>query len=637
MCGICGFVGFNDQKLLKRMCDVIIHRGPDDHGTFVDRNISLGNQRLSIIDIKKGHQPIHNEDESIFITYNGEVYNFLQLKQDLENKGHKFYTTTDTEAIVHAYEEYGDSFVERLRGMFAFAIWDSKKKRLLLGRDRLGKKPLYYTFVNGKFLFGSEIKSILQCEEIKRKVDYQALYNFLVFRYIPGELTMFEGIKKLLPGHILIYEKGNFSIKKYWDLSYPENLEEKSEEYYSKQLFELLKESVKMRLMSEVPLGAYLSGGIDSSCVVGLMSTLIEEPVKTFTVTFGEGSLADESNYARIIAEHFNTDHHEFVVKSETAKLLPQIVWHMDEPNGDPAAIPIYLLSESSKKYVTVVLVGEGGDELFAGYQQYKFMLMGNRYKFLPKKLASWVLKRMPIQFLNRFFEYSSALGEEGVNRAAQFLNLIGNNPKAYLSIVSIFTPEEMKQLCSDKVNAINNGPEKLVEPFFVDKNQHLLNQMQLFDIKNWLTHLLIKTDKMTMAKSIEARVPFLDQRFVEFCVTIPPNLRLKGMRDKYLLRKTMSKLIPKTIMKRKKHQFFVPIDVWFERDLKDIINQLLSEDEVKKRGYFKYDYMRKIIQHFQKSRLYYSRQLWNLLIFDIWHRIFIESSNLSTKPKIKL
>jgi len=640
LCGICGYAGFNDPKLLKRMCKIIIHRGPDDSGIFLDDNVGLGNQRLSIIDVATGHQPLHNEDESIWITYNGEIYNFLDLRHELESRGHKFYTSSDTEVIVHLYEEFDESCVKKLRGMFAFAIWDNNKKKLFLARDRLGIKPLYYTIVNGKFLFGSEIKSISQFSEVERKVNYRDLHHYLTFRYVPGEGTMFVGIKKLLPGHTLTLESGKVTVKKYWDLDM-QDIGDESENYYSKKLFKLLKESIKMRLMTEVPLGAYLSGGIDSSCVVGLMSTLIENPVKTFTVGF-EDELADELNYARIIAEHFGTDHREFIVESKTAKLLPKIVWYMDEPNADPAAIPIYLLSELTKKYATVVLVGEGGDEIFAGYQQYKFMSLGKQYKpffsgILGKRFTPWFIKKIPYSFLDKFFEYSSALGEEGINRATQFISKLDDEPEAYLKIISIFTDEEKEDLYSNKlIKSTKPIPsDKIVKLYFSNKNLSLLSKMQLTDINTWLTHLLMKEDKMTMAKSIEGRVPFLDHKFVEFCATIPPNLKLRGMKDKYILRKTMSRLIPKTIMKRKKHQFFVPIDTWFKGELGDIFGQVFSKPEVKKTKYFKYDYIKRIINHYKKSKLYYSRQVWTLLIFEIWRKIFIEGD--PCKPRLSL
>ncbi len=410
----------------------------------------------------------------------------------------------------------------------------------------------------------------------------------------------------------------------------------KSEKYYSDKLFEMLKESVKIRLMSEVPLGAYLSGGIDSSSVVGLMSTLIDEPVKTFSVGFSGYGEVDELSHAQVVADHFGTDHKHFYVEAETSKLLPKIVWHFDEPNADPAAIPLYLLSELAKKYVTVVLVGDGGDETFAGYKWYRIMQLGKKTKLLPgfmKSMIPPVMKRVPKGILDVFFEYSSSLGEKGMERFSRFMSTLNDDSEAFLSMISIFTEEEKRELYADNVLKNNfTKPVDIVRPYLQDESTPLLNRMLMLDINNWLQHLLLKTDKMAMAKSIEARVPFLDHLFVEFTAKIPPELKLKGGKDKYLLRKTMSRLIPKEIMKRKKHPFFVPIDAWFEGELKDVVLQVLSESSVGKGKCFKYDHIKKIIENHSTSRLYYSRQLWNLLIFEMWHKTFIENNDIS-KP----
>jgi len=643
MCGICGIAGFEDKRLLKDMCNIIQHRGPNDSGIFLDKNIGLGNRRLSIIDIAGGHQPIHNENNSIWITYNGEIYNFLKLRQVLENKGHKFYTSSDTEVIVHLYEEFGKKFVNKLRGMFAIAIWDSKKQQLLLVRDRLGKKPLYYTSFDGKFLFASEIKSILQFEELPRELDYKALDYFITFRYVPGPHTMFKGIKKLQPGHILVYHKGEVKIEKYWDMKFKDS-DKKPEEYYVKHLFELLKEAVKVRLISEVPLGTYLSGGPDSSSVVAIMSELMEEPVKTFTVGFGDKRF-DELKYAKIVADKFGTDHHEFIVDPKRVELLPKVIWYFDEPIADPAAIPTYLISELAKKYATVILTGEGGDEMFAGYEQYKIILKTRQYNWLlTRKTMSEIISRfikiVPKRLLNSIFPYTSALGDKGLERAARYVRSFGNIAKAYLEIVSIFDQIEKTKLYSDSFNeqGKNFDVTKDISIFFQNTTkENLLNSLLLLETKIQLPdNLLMKVDKMTMAYSIEARTPLLDEVIVEFSSTIPPALKVKGMSGKYILRKTMAKIIPRTIIERKKQRFFVPIDLWFEEDFGDLVKQIFSEKNVKKRGYFKYSHISHIIENFQKSKLFYSRQLWNLLTFELWHRIFIDNTNLK-KPKLSL
>jgi len=630
MCGIVGTVGFVDRGLLNRMIDVIKHRGPDDSGVFIDRNICLGIRRLSIIDVKGGHQPIHNEDETLWIIFNGEIYNFISLREELRSKGHKFYTRSDTEVIIHLYEEEGEECLKKLRGMFAFAIWDNKKRKLFLARDIFGKKPLYYIQFDGNFIFASEIKSILQHEGIKRRMNEKALYYFLTFRYVPGPMTMFEGIMKLQPGHHLVYHNNRIEIKKYWDIDF--RSEDHPEQYYIKKLQELIEESVKIRLMSEVPLGAYLSGGTDSSTVVAIMSKFLDKPVKTFTVGFDDERF-DETKYAKIVADEFSTDYHELIIGMDSIKHLPKIVWYFDEPIADPAAIPTYLLSEFAKKEVTVVLTGEGGDELFAGYEQYKIIHNSKRFlgKF-PKRLRKaipWLVKKSPKSMLNALFSYSSRLGEQGVRRFAEYVDSMDDLSKSYLSIVSIFDQNELDELIlKNKYDVL-----EFVDGFLKNPSLNIIDRLLLIDTKVQLPdNLLMKGDRMTMAFSVEARNPLLDKKLSEFVSTTPSDLKLRGFTDKYILRKVMKKYVPKQIIKRKKQRFFVPIDIWFEGELKDIIKQLLSEEEVRKRGLFNYNYIQKIFNEYEKSKLYYSRQLWNLLNFELWCRIFLDGDPRNPK-----
>ena len=623
LCGICGMVGFDDKGLLKNMSDVIVHRGPDDSGNFIDKNVGLGVQRLSIIDIKSGHQPIHNETGSIYVVYNGEIYNFLDLKEELEKLGHKFSTSCDTEVLVHLYEEFGDFFVNKLRGMFAFAIWDSNKKRLLLGRDRLGIKPLYYTIVNGNLLFGSEIKSILQYELIERGVDLRALHNFLTFQYVPGPSTMFKNIKKLQPGHILNYEQGKISISKYWDvkISFSKG---HNVEFYTKNLLELLKETVRIRLMSEVPLGVYLSGGLDSSSVAALMSEFTEEPVKTYTVGFGHPT--DEFKYARVVADHFGTDHHELVIESEMIKKLPKVVWYFDEPVADPAALPTLLMSEVTKKYVTVVLVGEGGDETFAGYPKYSIALSNKKYrKFVPNFFKETVIPRMSL-VTSKIFQGMKL--KKYLEFLSEFSPVMDDDAEAFTKMSTLgFNENEKKSLYNNKVKRIN-FPQNPVRGF-VDEDKNLFKGMLLFDMKVWLCdRLLMKVDKMTMANSIEARVPFLDHELVNFCNKMPINLRLK----KGIFKKAMGEILPKTILKRGKHGFAVPISSWFERDLKGLTSEILSK--LHREEYFKHEYIRKILKQIKKVRS--DHKLWNLLVFEIWYRMYIDSDDLR-KPELSI
>lgn len=619
MCGICGIVGFEDKKLLKTMCDVISHRGPNDSGIYTDKNVGLGNRRLSIIDLAGGHQPISNEDESIWVTYNGEIYNYRELKEDLEKKGHKFYTGSDTEVLVHLYEEFGDYFVEKLRGMFAFAIWDSNKSKLLLGRDRLGIKPLYYVVDKGNFFFGSEIKSIIQYENIKREVNLQALHNFLTLQYVPGPATMFKNIKKLQPGNLVSFQDGKIKISKYWDLKI--NISDVySEESYSKSLLELLKQSVKIRLMSEVPLGVYLSGGMDSSSVVALMSEFVEEPIKTYTVGFGFKT--DELKYARIVADYFETDHHELMVEPEMIKFLPDVVWHFDEPVADPAALPTYLMSKETKKYVTVVLVGEGGDETFTGYPKYNIALSVQKYeKIIPnifKKMIipriSYFLSKVPLNLkLKKYLEFAS-----------EFTPILENRGDVFMKLSALgFDENEKKGLYNDEIKKIKFEESPIKS--YVNKRSDFFKGMILYDSKVWLCdRLLMKIDKMTMANSIEARVPFLDHKLVEFMNNLPINLRLR----KYIFKKSMSKMLPKITLKRKKRGFVVPIDKWFEGELKEVTKNVLSKSE-----FFNHKYISNILENVRRVRN--DHKLWNLLNFELWYKIYIEGD--PRKPRSSL
>jgi asparagine synthase (glutamine-hydrolysing) len=622
MCGICGIVGTSDKKLIKKMCDIIQHRGPNDHGYFIDDKVCLGNRRLSIIDIAEGHQPIHNEDESVWITFNGEIYNFLELKRELEKKGHRFYTNSDTEAIVHCYEEYEEECPKKLRGMFAFAIWDNNKKKLFLARDRLGKKPLYYTIVDKKFIFGSEIKSILQYEGVKRKVNPLALHNFLTLQYVPGPDTMFEGIQKLPQGCVLTYQNGKTKISKYWDINMKIS-EEGNEQYYSKMVLELFKESVKIRLMSEVPLGVYLSGGIDSSAVVGIMSSLVDESVKTFTAGFGSPS--DEFGYARIVADRFNTDHKELMVKSKSIEILPEVIWHFDEPVADPAALPTFLISQATKKYVTVVLVGEGGDEVFAGYPKYRIMRNLKNYQpIIPKSLVKKFIPKS-LSLLSRVLPDSKT--KKYVDFATGFLSNWGNDVEMYVKLCTPgFDKKEKRKLYSeDFKRKINKDTSDVFKPYFKN-NVDFVNKMVAFDMKVWMCdRLLMKVDKMTMASSIEARAPFLDQKLIEFSNRMPMNIRI----GKYIFKKSMSKILPKEILKRKKHAFAVPISTWFDSELKDRASQILTK--LHRGEYFNKRYIDDHILRNTK-KLMHDHQIWNLLNFEIWHKIYIENDDLKSR-----
>jgi asparagine synthase (glutamine-hydrolysing) len=620
MCGICGTIGFAERAVLKAMCKVIRHRGPDDHGIYLNDKVGLGHQRLSIIDLAGGHQPMCNEDESIWIVYNGEIYNFMELRDTLMRKGHKFNTRCDTEVIIHAYEEYGYDFVAKLRGMFAFAIWDDNKKLLILVRDRLGIKPLYYTIVDHSLIFASEIKSILQYDRVPIKVDLTAIYNYLNLRYITDGSTMFVGIRKILPGHMLIYEKHKLKDIKYWDLSQAPVERNRTERYYTEKLLNLLKESVKLRLMSDVPLGAYLSGGVDSSSVVALMSLAQPTPVKTFSVGFGLGEGTDELEYAKFVADYFNTDHHEIIVKPDAIDVLPWIVWYLDEPVADPAIIPVYLMSHDAKKHVTVVLTGEGGDELFAGYIYYQRLVAHERRRRLvPKKLTHHFV-RLHTKLEGRIPSY---ILEDKIDDFIRYTTVQWDDEKLYTA--------------DFVANIDQNILRKNIEPYFKTASNYI-DQMLHCDIKTLLPdNYLIKIDRATMAYSIEARVPILDHKIVEFATTIPPRLKIRSQVGKYILRRAMKGIVPDKILARRKHGFGVQGIVWYHDALKTIAPNLLSKSSIKRRRYFKFKFIEKLLNRLEHPMEQDAQRIWNLVTIELWHRIYIDQPNLQKKVELKL
>jgi len=610
MCGITGFIGLDDKKLLMNMTSSLSHRGPDDAGHFIDRGIGLGHRRLSIIDVKGGHQPMHNEDETIWIVFNGEIYNYIELRGKLEKKGHRFYTDCDTETIIHAYEEYGQDCPKKLRGVFAFAIWDSNKKTLFLARDRLGIKPLYYANIDGVFLFGSELKAILQYD-MKRQVDLMALSDYLSFCYVPHPRTMFKNIKKVPPGCVLAFNK-DVKISRYWDF-HVDTSGNKTEEYYKKKIIKMLNESVRMRMMSDVPLGAFLSGGLDSSTIVAMMSQSTSDPVKTFSAVFEEGSYYDESKYARMISERFETDHHEIMLNVNDAKLLPKVIWHTEEPVPDSSLIPRFLLDQKAKKHVKVILAGEGGDELFVGYRQYKIMRSAYRYQgILPsfvKNTVPYVLlpfTKMPVMKVRRYSKMVS-----------DFVPTIGNPKESYKSLMQSFTEKEKRDIlpASTETNTLNK--------YF--KNKNFLEDMYAYELKVRLNdNFLLNVNKTSMANSIEIRVPFLDHKLIEFSSTIPMNLKLRGTEEKYIFKKAISNILPKEILERDKHPFAVSTIEWLENELKDTTQHLLSKENIKNQGCFNYRYIEKILRNKNYNHI------WTLLFFGIWHKIFIEESNIN-------
>lgn len=635
MCGITGFT-WHEPGLLRRMSKRLTHRGPDQHSSYSDKQVSFGHRRLSIIDLsKQGRQPMSNEDGTVWITFNGEIYNYLDLKPDLEQKGHRFSSATDTEVIIHLYEEYGEQCVQKLWGDFAFAIYDSVKKKLFLARDRIGVKPLYYSFdtKTKEFLFASEIKAILAYERISRKINLSALRQYLTYRYVFGKHTIFTSVERVLSGECLTFDLRTKKItsKIYWDVDPSTNtIVQASEHYYVKQFLKLYEDSVQRRLMSDVPLGIYLSGGIDSSSITAMLHNIKKKAndtaeIETFSIGFGTQS--DELPYSREVATFFNTNHHEFILESDSAKTLPTIIWHCDEPLADPALIPNYFLSQEAKKHVTVVLTGDGGDETFLGYEQAKFMHLAHRLQKIPlaASLASTALCITPLSSLNKIFKYSSALGNKGIRRAQELLQT-HDKQKAYTAITGLFNDKEIETLSNNTIQQTPSASLAL-KPFFDLPKTALLNKIAYLEIKTLLPeNMLMKSDKMTMAHAIEARVPLLDHRITELSFKMPPHLKLNGWKEKYILKKSMQGKLPKNITQRKKQRFYVPIDHWIEDDLMPLTHTLLSPQTIHRQGYFTYDYIKKIFEKYPTAPLFYARQIWTLATFQIWHALYIDN-----------
>jgi len=622
MCGICGVVKFErdnsiDRAVLGRMCDVITYRGPDDQGIYVGPGIGLGMRRLSIIDLSTGRQPVHNEDQSVWVVFNGEIYNFKELRKDLEKKGHRFYTSTDTEVIVHLYEEYGEGCVRYLRGMFAFALWDEMRQKLVLARDRLGIKPLYYYLSPRVFLFGSEIKSILQYPEIEREINLQALNSFLTHLYIPDPETIFKGIKKLPPAHILVVKNGAASIKRYWDLDFEPDLR-KSEDEFCEILQAKIEESVKQHLVSDVPLGAFLSGGIDSSTIVAMMERQMGRPVKTFSIGFDDPDY-DELRYARKVARHLGTEHYELVVKPDVIQILEDLVWHFDEPFADSSAIPTYMVSKLAREHVKVVLSGDGGDELFAGYDRYLPNLRRSRFSILPDPFKNWVLKPLSDRMPD---------GMKGRN----FLSDISLHPaEMYVNSVSYFRPGDKERLYSaDLKLALGElGTYDSFHGYFEETpSKDFLTQLLYLDTKTYLPgDILTKVDRMSMAHSLEVRVPFLDHELVELAATMPSRMKLQGSITKYILKKAMSNVLPNEILDRTKQGFAVPIGRWFNTQLKILLRDVLLDSKSMERGYFSSAFIEQALKNDVDGKSRQINQLWALFVLELWYRKYMDRS----------
>ena len=635
MCGINGIALSRRSKkqinesVLRRMRDVIFHRGPDDGGIFIDANIGFGHRRLSIVDVAHGAQPMFNHDKSIVIIYNGEVYNHADYRTELEAKGYRFQNNSDTETIIHLYEEYGVRCLEKLRGMFAFAIWDKRKKELFIARDRLGVKPLYYVHdAEGNLFFGSEIKTLLEANAIKPELNYNALPDQLANHGTSFDETLFKNVKRLLPGHFLIWKDGNLRIEEFWDISFEPKHEERSDKNYIEEWRELFRKSVELRLMADVPLGMFLSGGIDSSAICAMMSTMVAEPIKTFSVGFAERE-ANEFEYARIVSKAFKTEHHEITITPEQYFAeLPRLVWHEDEPLGFLASVPLYFVSKLAQKHVKVVLTGEGSDEILAGYGRYakavQLLNYGEKYEsFTP-------------DFVREIIKSGVAALPNSLNRKLKrtFLTLGADIENLYFDNFAIFSKQMQEKLLSRETKARiaeKNPYFRLHQWLQKTDAKNLLDKLLYADTKTYLHELLMKQDQMSMAASIESRVPFLDHKLVEFTAKMPTKMKLRGRDTKWILREAMKGILPEEILTRPKMGFPVPIGNWFRGQFKHIVDEYVLSERTILRGIFNADYMREVVAKHNAGEDHDER-LWSLVNFEIWQRRFFDGEAVEIK-----
>jgi asparagine synthase (glutamine-hydrolysing) len=633
MCGINGIALSSnsrrsiDARQVEGMRDVLRHRGPDDSGIFIDGRagrVALGHRRLSIVDVVSGQQPMTNEDGTLHIIYNGEIYNHADFRESLEARGHVYQTHCDTETILHLYEEHGAECVNYLRGMFAFAIWDQRRRELFIARDRLGVKPLYYAqTADGSLYFASEIKALFETDAIRAELNYAALPDYLANHAPSGEETLFRGIKRLLPGHTLLWRDGKIEINQYWDLSFQRDESDKrSDADYVAEFTELFRESVRLRLMADVPLGMFLSGGIDSSAIAAVMSGMVSDPIKTFSVAFAERE-ANELAYARLVAKAFKTNHHEVVVNPEDFfAALPLLVWHEDEPIAHPSSVALYFVSQLASQHVKVVLTGEGSDEMLAGYGRYrKTMLnakLGNQYqRFAPTFLREAIRRR--IANLSNTSPIRHKLSRT-------FLTLAPDIESIYFDNFAVFPRTMQDQLLTPELREqLQTGPYHVMrEALQAVDSVSLLNQLLYVDTKTYLHELLMKQDQMSMAASIESRVPFLDHKLVEFTAALPERMKLRGGTTKYILRQSMKGVLPEAILSRPKMGFPVPVGSWFRGAFRNVIDEYVLSERALGRGIFEPAFVKSLVQRHQQGEDH-SERLWALVNFEMWQRQFLD------------
>ncbi len=624
MCGIAGFVNREGERAtseqVRRMIHTIVHRGPDDEGIHAQGNVGLGMRRLSIIDLSGGRQPIYNEDRSVAIVFNGEIYNFPELRKELQSRGHHFYTHSDTEVIVHLYEEMGAECVTRLRGMFAIAVYDEKRKSLLLARDRLGKKPLYYALRGGRLYFGSEIKAMLAVAPELKAIDPEGILQFFYFGYVPDPYSSFQEIRKLPPGHLAEYRNGEIEVRQYWDVPQYGNHDPGSDDVCLEEMEKRLAEAVRIRLISDVPLGAMLSGGVDSSLVVALMARNSSAPVKTFSIGFGKADF-NEVEYARLVAQRFGTDHHELVVDPDIVETLNHITAMMEEPFGDSSMIPTYHVSKLARQHVTVALSGDGGDELFAGYDRYIVNWKRRRYNFIPPWIGSlyrnYLYERLP----------------SGVKGRKLAWNITLSSRDRYLDGLS-FLPalhREKTLFSRDFVNSARSwaDPLRQFEGYYDQAPAtDQLSRLMYLDTKTYLTaDILAKVDRMSMANSLEVRCPILDHEFVGWVAGLPIGYKFRNGTRKFMFKKLAERLgIPPQLLHRRKQGFSMPLVHWMRKELKEGLLPILLEPRTLQRGYFEPQAIRTVMDEHFRGRRDRAGLLWILLVFELWHRNFIEA-----------
>jgi len=629
MCGIAGWINLrktntpDTESVLHSMCEQIVHRGPDSEGIWVDDTVALGMRRLSVIDLKTGDQPVFSEDKSVVAMMNGELYNFREVRAELEKQGHKFTTRTDTEILPHLYQKYGDAMVEHLNGMFAFALWDTRAKKLLVARDRFGEKPLYYGVFDGKLIYASEPKAILAHPSVNAELDLQALRHYVSYDYVPAPMSIYKGISKLPAAHILTVENGEVRTRRYWNLKWNADANVRTEAAAANELRDLLSDAVRMRLVADVPLGILLSGGIDSSTVAAFATQHATEKVKTFSIGFEEDSF-DESKYARAVAKHLNTEHYEEKLSAEKAgDLISDIGSWLDEPLADGSLIPTVLLSQFVRRHVTVALGGDGGDELFAGYPMYYAHKVAAKYLAVPGFLRGGLIEplvnALPVSTKNLSFDYKAkrfvaAANFDLVRRHHSWFGSFGLNAHERL-----FTADVLANSSGD-IYAV--ADRLLAETDAKDP----IEQMQFLDMNLYLAEdILTKVDRAAMTVSLETRAPFLDPRVGQFAASIPLEFKLKGKSGKYILKEAMKDLLPHEILHRPKKGFGIPIAEWLKGRLNPLLHEMLDAKRLKEQGLFESAYVAKLIGEHETGSASHHKELWNLLVFQLWYDEFLK------------